>query len=62
MSYDWRNDPASYYEWERRNRALIIVPAAPIETDYEKARKYEPALWDIDANIGPATNGPARSN
>ncbi|HET6416712.1 MAG TPA: hypothetical protein VFG22_10495 [Polyangiales bacterium] len=61
MSYDWRNDPASYYEWERRNRALIIVPAAPIETDYEKARKYEPALWDIDSDIGPA-KGPARIN
>jgi len=53
MAYDWRKDPAAYDEWNRRNRALIIVPVAPVESEAGHG-KYEPALWDIDVNIGPA--------
>jgi hypothetical protein len=49
---DWRNDPAAHSEWERRNRTLIIVPAAPVE--HEEPARYEPALWDINTNVEPA--------
>jgi len=49
--YDWRNDPAAHSEWERRNRVLIIVPAVPVE--HEDRSRFEPALWDINANISP---------
>jgi hypothetical protein len=51
---DWKNDPAAYHEWERRNRALIIVPAAPVEPASDR---FNPAMWDID----PAAIKPGKS-
>lgn len=50
---DWRDDPAAHHEWEKRYRELIIVPAAPVETEVDRG-KFEPALWDINPEVGPA--------
>ena len=56
MTKDWRNDPAAHDEWERRHRTLIIVPAAPVETELERG-KFEPALWDIEPEgVKPGKN------
>jgi hypothetical protein len=52
---DWRKDPAAHDEWERRNRQLIIVPAAEVDTELDHG-KYEPAIW----NINPDNTKPER--
>lgn len=52
---DWRKDPRAYDEWARRNRVLIIVPAAPV-VETNDPSKFNPHIWETPADIKPGAD------